>query len=310
MPDNWLSLAGSQVELPQEYAQTILLHAFEDSVVGRLTNSRPMPLGTTVVPIYEGGIEAGPVAEGGRKPVSRPNLSSKTLMPQKFAAIVIASEELAETDPLGVWNLVEQDIQNSISRAIDLAILHGRSALTGDVQAGWSYVNQTTTRQDVPEGASGTELGDSIIAGATALGSGDVPYQLTGFAADPRFKFMLYGARDAFDRPVFQQAVDLTAGIDNLFGVPAAYGPAVPGRIGASDDTGVRLFGGDWNQLVWGFAKTLTLKRSTEAVIPDGDDMHFLFAENKVALLVEAIIAWLVLDPNAFVAYDLGAGTP
>lgn len=302
--DNYLSLAGSQIALPQDYADTILLKAFETSLVGRLTPSRPQPLGTTVIPVYEGGIEAGPVAEGGTKPVGAPTMSSKTMAPQKFACIVIVSEEMAQADPLGVMDMVETDITTSISRAIDLAIFHGRSAITGAVQAGWSFINQTTTRQTIPLDATGTELGDTLLAGAEDLGSGDPAYDLSGFALDPRFRYKLIGARDAFDRPVFQQSVSLANTVDNLFGLPATYGRAVPGLIGASAETNVKAFGGDWSKLVWGYAKSLTIKRSTEAVIPDGADLHYLFAENKMALLVEAIVAWTVLYPEAFVAYD------
>lgn len=302
--DNFLSLAGSAVPLPDTYADTILQKAFETSLVGRLTPSRPIPLGTTVIPVYEGGIEAGPVAEGGTKPVGAPSMSSKTLAPQKFACIVIVSEEMAQADPLGMLDYVEQDITGSIARAIDLAIFHGRSAISGDVQAGWTYINETTVRETIPLDADGTELGTTLLAGATALGSGDPGYDLTGFAFDPRFRFQLVGARDAFDRPVFQQSVNLASGIDNVFGIPAAYGRAVPGLIGASADTNVKGVGGDWSKLVWGYAKSLTIKRSTEAVIPDGADLHYLWAENKMALLVEAIVGWTVLDPNAFVAYD------
>lgn len=308
--DNYLSLAGSGIDLPQDYSATVLQKAFEASLVGRLTPSRPVTLGTTVIPVYEGGIEAGPVAEGGTKPVGTPSMSAKTLAPQKFACIVILSEEMAETDPLGTLDLVEQDLTSSIARAIDLAIFHGRSAISGAVQAGWTYINETATRQEIPVDATGTELGDVFLAGAEALGSGDPAYDLSGFAVDPRFRYKLLGARDAFDRPVFQQSVSLTAPIDNLYGLPTAYGRAVPGLIGASADTDVAAFGGDWSKLVWGYAKSLTMKRSTEAVIPDGADMHYLFAENKVALLVEAIVGWNVLDPAAFVAYDKAPVVP
>jgi HK97 family phage major capsid protein len=278
--------------------------------VGRLTPSQPIPLGTTVIPVYEGGIEAGPVAEGGTKPVGKPAMSHRTLAPQKFACIVIVSEEMAQANPLGMLNLVERDITTSIGRAIDLAIFHGRSAISGAVQPGWTFVNQTTVRETIPADADGTELGDTLLAGATRLGSGDPGYDLSGFAFDPRFRFQLLGARDAFDRPVFQQSVNLSSDIDSVFGIPAAYGRAVPGLIGASTDTGVKGVGGDWSKLVWGYAKQLTIKRSTEAVVPDGTDLHYLWAENKLALLVEAIVGWTVLDPNAFVAYDAAPAVP
>jgi HK97 family phage major capsid protein len=301
--NNVLSLSGSQIPLPESYAATLLKNAFEQSLVGQLTPSQPVPMGTTVIPVYEGGIEAGPIAEGERKPVGTPKMSHKTLTPQKFGAIVIVSEEMAETDPLGTMDLVETDLQTSIARAIDLAIFHGRSAITGAVQPGWQYINQTTIRQALAAGATGTDLGQSFLDGAATLGANG--FEVTGFAFDPLSRYTLVGARDAFDRPVFQAEVNLSQGIQSLFGLPAAFGNAVPGRIGASADTGVKAFAGDWSKLRWGYAKTLTLKRSTEAVIQDADgNMHYLFQENKLALLAEAIMGWTILWDDAFVAFD------
>ncbi|MCE3613304.1 hypothetical protein LXJ57_25580, partial [Escherichia coli] len=71
----------------------------------------------------------------------------------------------------------------------------------------------------------------------------------TGFAAHPRLRTQLMSSVDVQGRPVYQQAVDLRSGMDSLLGLPAAYGRVVNGKVGASTETPVRAFGGDWGAL-------------------------------------------------------------
>ena len=117
--------------LPASISEAILSKAFEQSVVGRLSPSKPMTLGENVIPVYEGGIEAGVVGEGEAKPVSTPTMSAKVIKPIKLATIVVVSEEAARVNPGQMLTHIQDDMSNAITRAIDLGVLHGRSAKTG-----------------------------------------------------------------------------------------------------------------------------------------------------------------------------------
>lgn len=292
--------------VPKPVAQSILTRAVEQSTVRRLSGQTPMPLTGSTIAVQTGNIEAGVVAEGGEKPVGSTSYATKTITPIKVAAIAVVSNETIALNPAGVWDNIQGDISNAITRAFDLAVLHGRSAKTGAAIAGVEYVNQTTKRVELgsTSKANGGLVGD-LVAGYNLVANGDqVLNDFNGFAADPRFKSKLIGTTDVNGRPVFQAGVDLSAGMDNVLGLPVAYGRAVSGKIGASAPTAVRAFGGDWNALKYGFAQDITVTTSREATIVDGANTYHLYQQNMTAILCEAIFGWAITDVNSFVAYD------
>ena len=65
---DFFSTKDSKLVLPTEYAQTVFAKARETSVVGRLATASPLTLGGTTLPIYNGEVNMGVVAEGARKP--------------------------------------------------------------------------------------------------------------------------------------------------------------------------------------------------------------------------------------------------
>ena len=81
------------------------------------------------------------------------------------------------------------------------------------------------------------------------------------------------------------------------------------GRIGAAGGTPVKLIGGDFSQLVYGYATNIEFKRSTETTISDGTNTINLWQTNQVAYLVEVTFGWLVNDTNAFVVFETPAAT-
>jgi HK97 family phage major capsid protein len=112
-------------------------------------------------------------------------------------------------------------------------------------------------------------------------------------------------ARDPQGNQIFQAALNLTDPFDTIAGLRVEYGKAVAGRIGTSADTGVRMFAGDFSQIVYGYADQITLKRTDVGTIgKDGEQIN-LWQTNQVAYLVEVTFGWLVNDPSAFVAYEM-----
>lgn len=293
--------------VPQSVATEILKRATDQSVVRRLSGSTPIPLTGASIAVQTGHIEAGVVGEGEAKPVGGTAYTPKSIKPIKIAAIAVVSDELARTNPAGIFDNISEDLADSITRAFDLAVLHGKSAKTGSAIAGVEYVNQTSNR--VVLGAATKQNGGltaDLVAGYNAVVNGSqVQNGFTGFAADPRFRGELMGAVDVNGRPVFQQGVDLSAPMDSVLGLPTAYGRTVGGAIGASVDTGVRAFGGDWGALKYGFAQNMTIATSKEATIVDGETTYNLFQQNMTAILVEATFGWVISDVDSFAAYEL-----
>lgn len=291
-----ITLDGQTVPLPREFAPTLLKNAFENSVIAPLTPSEPMPLGETVIPQYDGGIEAGVVGEAEPKPVSNPAMSFKVIKPIKLATIVIVSKEAARLNPAQMLTYVDQDLRNAITRAVDYGILYGKSARTGANIADATFVNQTTNRVELTAG----DLVPQVLSGYDLAGVAGDP---TGFTFDSRFRTRVSLASQ--QQPGTPQPLpNLANSADSVAGLPATYGRVVSGRVGTQADTGVKGFVGDWSKVRWGFGEQITMQRSTEATIVDGANTYHLFQQNLIALLVEAIVGWTVMDPQAFAAYE------
>lgn len=290
--------------VPKPLAAEILKKVQEQSVVQRLSGQTPIPLQGASIAVQTKGVEAGVVGEGEAKPVDAPEYAVKSIKPIKVAAITVISKEVRLANPLNVLENISENLTDAITRAFDLAVLHGKSAKTGLDIAGVEAVADTA--QSVELGTAATTAGGlsaDLIAGYNLVTNNYDFGSFSGFAADPRFRGQLLGAVDAQGRPIYQQTINLRDGMDNVLGLPVAYGKSTSGQVGASADTNVRAIGGDWGALKYGFAEQLTLSRSDQATIVDGATTYNLWQQNMEAYLVEAIFGWVITDPKAFVKY-------
>lgn len=297
-----LSGLGSGI-VPPSVSQAILSRAQEQSLVGRLAKTTPIPLEGLTQITQTGNIEVGVVGEGEAKPVGSTSYTSKTIKPIKLAAIAVVSKELRMKNPAGILENIQQDLANAVTRGIDLAVFHGRSAKTGDVIAGVESINSTTNRVEL---AADSPTQAELLAGYDLVAGGkQVHDDVNGFAFDKRVRSGLIGGLvDSNGRSLIQTSLSLADPLDNVFGLPAAYGKAVSGKIGASADTNVRGFVGDWSALSYGFAEQMTISRSDQATIVDGEKTYNLWQQNLEAYLVEVIFGWAISDTKAFAAYE------
>lgn len=293
--------------LPRELVSMINSAAQDQSAVARLAGD-PIPMGygeTSFLSSTEEP-EVQPVAEGAAKPTSDLGYTARAIRPQKFATIVTVTEEFANANIDGVYDRIVSQLSAAAARGLDLAILHGRNAATGAplaLAAESGYVNQTTNEVAI---GSGPDTTADLLAGYGLVT--DDGYDFSAFAFDPRFRPVLIQARDANGNPTYQSALDLNADMSTLLGLPVVYNRTVSGRSrnDAVTDTGVRGFGGEWNQVRYGFADRIRIKRSAEAVV-GGVSM---FETNQIALLVEFTLGWIVGEPDAFVRYTAPAEAP
>lgn len=272
----------------------------------RLAGTIPVTLGETSIPTTTKRPEVGVVGEGEAKPVSDVGYGVKTIKPVKLATIVVVSEEFARANVGGTYDQIRDDLAFALARGADLCVLHGRSPLTGAQIEGKEYVNQTTNR--VVLGSTPQEEGGisgDLVAGYELVVNDDTADEFTGFAADSRLKPRLIGATDRNGRPLLQTAANLADGMDVVLGLPTAYNRAVSARIGASMETGVRAFGGDWGRVRWGFAQEMTIKISTEATVMIDGQLVSLWQHNLVGLLIEATFGWAIGNVDSFAAYEM-----
>lgn len=294
---------GIEIPLPKNWAETQLAQAFEESVVGKLSSNTPLPLGETVIPVYEGGFEVGYTAEGSPKPVSEVEVSSRVLSPWKFAGIVLVSQEAARLNPASMLEKIQQDMRNGVSRQIDYGVFYGKSARTGTAIPNATYLDQTTARATIGDAA----LADEVLAGYDLAVAGNENGDPNGFAFDTRYRARLARAIQSSNTvgATIPALPNLGQGADTVAGLTAAYGRTVSGRVGAQTATATRGFVGDWNAgLTWGYGSSIELKKSDQATVVDGSGKEWhLFQDNMIAYLIEFTAGWSV-NPTMFAAYD------
>jgi len=285
---NTFLTSDSKVQVPADITKSIFKNARESSVVARLSRATPLSLSGTTIPVYDGEVNMGVVAEGGRKPVEKPGTSMHTITPHKMAAIVVVSDELIRQNPGEVFDNIQADLADSVGRALDSLVLYGTDARTGAKVSGQSAVLDTTKTVTL----AGNDYKTAVLSGFELVGE---KYDVDGIAADSRAK-----------APLLSTVNEVQFGLPNLSeqsfsvaGVRTEFARTVGRNGGADKDT--RLILGDWDRLAYGFASGIEITRSSEATIVDeGGEVISLFQHNLVALRVETFIGATVLDKDAF----------
>lgn len=291
--------------LPKNIVGPIFDKAQETSLVLRMGQRIPVTYGETVIPVNTVRPEVGQVGvgtsnadrEGYEKPTSGVAWGSKSLSPIKLATIVTVSEEFARMNVHGLYDQIQSDLAFAIGRGIDLAVFHGLRPDTGDALQGIDSSNVLANANNVQLGEN---LVDSLLDGYETVAAS---HEFNGWAVDPRYRARIARAMvstDANGNPTDPAAVNLAAQQGSLLGFPAQFGRAVGGDLGAATDSGIRIVGGDWSQLRYGFADQVRVKVSDQATI-NGVSM---WQTNQIALLVEVTFGWVVGDLDAFVTFS------
>lgn len=297
------SMKASGLVAPDVVSE-ILEKAVQDSAVQKLARKVPLSLAGSNLIVQTTSPEAGVVGEGQAKPVTSIGLGGKVLKPIKVAAIVRWSEETAQKNPGRVIELIQEQLAGAITRAFDLAVLHGKST-SGVAIPGVEYVNQTTNRVELgstPANKGGLSI--DLLNGAALVEEADPSYTVNGIAASAGLRSKLLRAVDSSGRPLYASGMSLATSTGDILGLPAVVTPAVSGKIGANPDAKTRAFAGDWSKLVYGFAQDINFKFSNEATLTDGSETVNLWQTNQEAALCEATFGWAIADPKAFVAYE------
>lgn len=297
--------------LPKEIVGPIFDKAQESSLVMRVGEQIPVSYGETVIPTTTKRPEAGQVGsgtsneqrEGGLKPLSGTAWDSRAFSPIKLATIVTVSDEFVRTNPQGLYTQLLADLPRALGRAVDLAVFHGKSPLTGGALAGIDTNNVIANTTNYKNLTSGAIL-DGLLDGFDLVNE-DPNFEFSGWAVDPRFRSTLARAqvwRDA-NGNIDPARVNLSAQVGDIAGLPAQYGRAVGGDLGAAADSGIRIIGGDYSQLRWGFADQIRFKVSDTASLTDGSSTVSMFQTNQVAILCEVTFGWILGNKQGFVKF-------
>lgn len=304
--------------LPPTVVGPIFDQAQAHSLVLQLGEQIPVSYGETVIPTTTKRPAVGQVGtgtsnaqrEGGTKPLSGTAWDTRAFSPIKLATIVTVSEEFARKNPAGLYTQLQGDLAYAIGRGVDLAVLHGKDALRGTALQGIDTDNviaNTTNYKNLTAG----NIMEGLLDGYDLVNQ-DSKFNFDGWAVDPRFRSTLARAsvfRDA-NGNIDPSRVNLNAGVTDILGLPARFGRGVGGDLDAATDSGIRIIGGDFSQLRWGFADQIRVKISDTASLTDGSNTVSMWQTNQVAILVECTFGWVLGDKQGFVKFsNLGTTT-
>lgn len=292
--------AGGDKVFPPSLSEEIWQEAATQSIIPNLAKQHPVTLGENVIPVLTKSPAASIVGEGENKPDSKLEIGAKSMRPIKAVVGLEFTMETLVANPGNALEIMGEQLSGALARQIDLAILHGRQASDGAQLSGNpEYLAQTTNR--VKLGATPDTIDGNLWAGYDMVVGGDKVHDFNGFAMDPRMVSMLANARDKEGRRL--NNIPMGGQVDNYAGQPVTISRSVSGQMDASVDTKIRGFGGDWNALRFGRALEIGLKK-IEYGDPFGNGD--LQRRNAVAFLTEVIFGWVILDKDAFVAYEVG----
>jgi hypothetical protein len=222
--------------LPPTITGPIFQKAKEASAVQSLAQRVPLAVNAhTAIPISLDVPRAGWVVEGGVKPTGSAGVGVKTMVGKKVALLLPVSEEVAMTNPAGLYTQLENSLPTAIARAFDYACIHGKDYATGGAGPFADYLAKTPNSQVIgaTAAASGGVYAD-LVLGERQVVDGPMSYDFTGFAADPRLRPELKLSVDVNGRPLMVDAypganVGEAALMGSLIGYPVAYNAGVSG---------------------------------------------------------------------------------
>jgi hypothetical protein len=234
------------------------------------------------------------VAESGVKSSTTGVFTPVTVTPKKAQVTMRFSEEVMWADEdyqLGVLSTLGNAGSVALARALDLGAFHGINPLSGTVTtlipAGHRIA--TTTNSVEAAGSADTEI---EAAAGLVIADGYVP---NGIAFDPSYAWTVATARYLDGRKKYPE-LGLGTDISSFEGMRASVSSTVSGQPEATD-TEVRAIVGQWDLLRWGVQRRVPLELIR---FGDPDGQGDLKRTNQVALRLEIVYGWAVLDLDGF----------
>jgi len=210
--------------LPPIITDPIFAKATETSAVMSLARRVPLAVNAvTEIPVPMDVPVADWVSEGGIKPAAQVGVGVKTMVGKKVALLVPVSEEVANTNPAGIYDQLEQDLPTALARAFDYAAITGKSLKTGNAGPFADYL--ALTPNSVELGTATQNNGGIYSDLVSTMGKVvDNNYDVSGWACDPRLKVDAMLQTDTQGRPLLDPVSN------TLLGQPAYFNKGISGR--------------------------------------------------------------------------------
>ena len=285
------------IDLPTQVSAEIIQKTQESSAVMRLARQLSLPGSGLSIPVITSDPEASWVAETGKKPVSNPGLSTKTMTPYKLAVIVPFSDEFRR-DARGLYDALIDRLPDALGKKFDNTVFGGSAPGSGfDVLTG-------CTAQSIDTNASGVGGFYSALVAADA-DIATAGYDINGFAFSPQARGEMLSALDNDGRPIFINNVAEGA-IPRLLGQPVLYSKGIykagNAASGSSGQTGYvaaqpDLLGvaGDWTQAMYGTVEGVKISVSDQASLTIGTSVVNLWEHNMFAVRAEIEVGFVAV---------------
>lgn len=285
--------------LTPELSQDYFALAEKTSIVQKFAQKIPMGPTGVKIPHWTGAPTAQWLGEGDMKPITKGDMTSQTIAPNKIATIFVASAETVRANPANYLGTMRTKVATAIAMAFDAAAIYGTNSPFG------AFINQTSKVVSLPDpggaGVSNLNAYDALgVTGLTLLTAAGKKWTHT--LLDDTAEPILNGAKDGSGRPLFvestYEAVTTPYREGRILGRPTLLSDHV------ANGTTIG-FAGDFSQVVWGQVGGLTFDVTDQATLNLGTfaapNFVSLWQHNLVAVRVEAEYGMLVNDPQAFV---------
>nr|DAL17873.1 MAG TPA_asm: major capsid protein [Caudoviricetes sp.] len=292
-------LATSGITLPKNIADGMFKKAQTGSAIAALSGQEPQKFGEVTYMTLTGRPKAELVAEGANKADTNATFGTKIATPHKFQVTMRFNEEVQWADEdyqIGVLQTLADEGGLALSRALDLGGFHGINPLPGTVAASivaGDRIGSSTNQVELTTGTLTTP--DLVIEQAAGLVIAD-GYIPNGIAFDPTYSWTVATARYADGRKKYPE-LGFGASITSFEGLPAFSSSTVSGVPEAAAATGVKAIIGQWDAFRWGVQKDIPVEVIKYG---DPDGLGDLKRKNQIALRVEIVYGWAVMDLDAF----------
>lgn len=292
-----MPLTSNKVKLPTSVTTYIKENTKGASTIAALSPATPQLFTSSENLVFDGAAEAEVVEEGAAKGSYEQALTSLVGKRFKVQTTTRVTNELQwadEDNQLQIIQAIQQDQVAALGRALDYVIYHGINPKAGTVMEGYSPL--AAAAQQVTATESPVEDIDAMV---DAL----MDHDINGVALSKLWAAQLRKLRVPATGLRLYPEIPITLEPGSIDGVRAATSATVNGSI-AKDPTGVLAIMGDFSKIKWGFVRDIWAE-----VIPYGDPDNTgvdLKNVNQVAYRTEAVYAYTVVDPQAFVCLKAG----
>lgn len=291
-------LGTTNITLPKNIAEGMFSKATTGSAVSVLSGAVPQQFGDVTYMTFSAPPRAEYVGENGLKGTTGGTFGTKVATPHKAQVTMRFSEEVRWADEdyqLGVLSTLADAGGLALARALDLGVFHGINPLTGAVTTSIVAGDRLVSTTNAVELVTATvNTPDTVLEQAAGLIIAD-GYVPTGIAFDPSYAWTIATARYADGRKKYPE-VGFGANVSSFEGLEAFSTSTVSATPEAANSN-VKAIVGQWDALRWGVQKRVPV-RLIDAGDPDGQGD--LGRQNQIALRLEVVYGWAVMDLDAF----------